>query len=645
MSYTIKLTNGKTLAVLSDQSFDKASTSLTLIGKNVNAYGNDLNNNFVGLLENFAGVSEPRSPIKGQTWFDTVEGRLKVYHTNSFKPVGSPIVSNVEPTSALQGDLWLNPDTKELKFYDGTAFYPTSEVANYAEAGKAGWFVETIQDSINDDHIVANLYSNDTLMACVTDTLINLNPSVPLLGTTTLRVGMTLNPSMRIYGTVTNTLNWLDLSSSTFIQRNLFQATTGALHLNTNTGLYVGTGTEIRLFMENNVAVLAATTTGTNFELRYNNNISGNTATAIVVDSVNNRMGIFRKTPSTTLDVQGDVLIRGTLNVLGTATTITSNDLQIGDKNIILANTNTSDVIAEGGGIILKGATDKEILYTSTTTSDAWRSNINFDLAATKSYKIGATNVLTSSSLGSGIRHAPGIVALPSLTEFTATTYYVNSPGIIKVKPDPLLGTYSDLYITSTGTGWINLGGLTAIKGSAQTQVSDPADTLITKQYFDDQLTLATGGTGFRKTYSMSIDITPVTTATQNDIHNYIISYLSRVFPINGNNGLNPGDPGYDATDNSYYAIPIGARANVVCHIYTVTTQVFNLNLNKTTTLVNKGAGTENVSVLTDVATTGSAAFTSVYRPIVNHLVKSFKVMAISTASSIGTWTFVADIA
>jgi hypothetical protein len=644
MSYTIKLTNGKTIAVLADQSFDKVSTSLTLIGKNVNAYGNDLNNNFVGLLENFAGVTEPRSPIKGQTWFDTVEGRLKVYHTNSFKPVGAPITTNVEPSQAVLGDLWLNPDTKELKFYDGTAFYATYQVENYAEAGKAGWFVETIQDSTNDDHVVANLYSNDTLVASVTDTDINLNPFVPLLGTTTLRAGMTLNPSMKIYGTATNSLNWQNLSTSSFIQKGIFQATTGSLSIATNSGLYVGTASQVQVYVENTTATLFAATAGVNLNLKYNSPTLG-PKSGLYIDSTNSRMGLFREAPATTLDVGGDVRIRGTLLVDGTSTTVSSNDLRITDKNIILADGNTSDAVADGGGITLKGTTDKIIEYTDINQS--WRSNQHFDLSFGKSYRIGTADVITSSSLGTGIRHAPGIQALPAIASFTSTNFNIGSISsatfVGSIYGDTSTG--SDLYITSRNS-LINLGGYTQIYQSASTEDSDPDSTLITKGYFDDKLTLATGGTGFRKTYTMSMDITPVTTATQNDVHNYIVSYLSRMLPINGNNGLNPGDPGYDPVENSYYNIPIGARANVMCHIYTVTSQVFNLQLLKTTTLVNKGAGgVNNQSVLTDVATTGTAQFTSVYRPQVNHLVKSFKVMAITTGSAVGTWTFVSNIA
>jgi hypothetical protein len=118
MSYTIKFTNGKTLAVIADQSIDDVSTSLTLVGKNVNNYGQFVNGNFVALLENFANLLEPSSPVVGQTWFDTSEGRLKVYSTGTFKPVGAPIISTIEPAGAVRGDLWVDTTNNLLKWYD-----------------------------------------------------------------------------------------------------------------------------------------------------------------------------------------------------------------------------------------------------------------------------------------------------------------------------------------------------------------------------------------------------------------------------------------------------------------------------------------------------------------------------------------------
>lgn len=49
----------------------RADTSLLLYGRDVPNYGERVAENFVQLLENFAGPAEPQNPIEGQIWFDT----------------------------------------------------------------------------------------------------------------------------------------------------------------------------------------------------------------------------------------------------------------------------------------------------------------------------------------------------------------------------------------------------------------------------------------------------------------------------------------------------------------------------------------------------------------------------------------------
>ncbi|MEC8074081.1 MAG: hypothetical protein VX087_00455, partial [Pseudomonadota bacterium] len=101
-----------------------------------------------------------------------------------------------------------------------------------------------------------------------------------------------------------------------------------------------------------------------------------------------------------TLTVNGASTIHGDLTVHGTQTTINSTTLTVDDINIEMGSVSTpTDVTADGGGIILKGTTDKSILWSSAN----FTSSENFNLASSKVFKIATNDVLSSTTLGSGV--------------------------------------------------------------------------------------------------------------------------------------------------------------------------------------------------------------------------------------------------
>jgi len=96
--------------------------------------------------------------------------------------------------------------------------------------------------------------------------------------------------------------------------------------------------------------------------------------------------------------VSGNLTLTGDLTVNGTTTTINSTTLTVDDKNIVIGDVATpTDVTADGGGITLKGATDKTLTWVDST--DAWTSSENFNLASGKAYYIGGTMVLSGTNL------------------------------------------------------------------------------------------------------------------------------------------------------------------------------------------------------------------------------------------------------
>jgi len=94
----------------------------------------------------------------------------------------------------------------------------------------------------------------------------------------------------------------------------------------------------------------------------------GTSAPSEVLDVVGNAeiSGTLDVTGATSFD--GNLTVQGNLTVNGTTTTIDSTTLVVEDKNIELGVVATpTDGTADGGGITLKGATDKTIRWTNST--------------------------------------------------------------------------------------------------------------------------------------------------------------------------------------------------------------------------------------------------------------------------------------
>lgn len=97
-----------------------------------------------------------------------------------------------------------------------------------------------------------------------------------------------------------------------------------------------------------------------------------------------------------------DLTLSGDLTVNGTTTNINTTNLVVEDKNIILGDVaSPSDTTADGGGITLKGLSDKTFNWVDST--DAWTSSEHMNLASGKAYYINGTSVLNGTTLGTGI--------------------------------------------------------------------------------------------------------------------------------------------------------------------------------------------------------------------------------------------------
>jgi len=138
----------------------------------------------------------------------------------------------------------------------------------------------------------------------------------------------------------------------------------------------------------------------------------------------NSSTGLLSATAVTTT---GDVVVGGDLTVSGSTTTVNTATLEVEDKNIELGKVSSpSDSTANGGGITLKGASDIEWKWVSST--GAWTSTEGIHLPDGEMLRFGADSDLRiyHSSNESKIINQTGSIWLQSDTGIRFTDHGLN---------------------------------------------------------------------------------------------------------------------------------------------------------------------------------------------------------------------------
>ena len=359
MAYTINLTDGSIFATIADGTIN-TSSSMILVGKNYAGYGEFLDENFIHLLENGANNTAPGAPLTGQLWWDKTNNLLKVYNGTTFKVISASTASANQPTSNVTGDLWFDTTNQQLKVYNGSAWILVGPASTSGQ-GTSGAIVTTLTDNVSVDHVVIQLFVQNTLVGIISkDATFTPVPSVS--GFTTISPGIQLSTTVSsalFRGTATDSQLLNTLSSTQFLRSDANDTTSGTLGILNDSGLTVGLDQDAKISV--NTATSEVTfqnqTQDANISIKIND--GGVTTTAIFVTGSSSAVSI-----PTTLSVTG--------NVTG-GNLITSGAFQAASisatGNISGGNLVTTGVLSVTGNATVGNVSATSIVGTLTTAS------------------------------------------------------------------------------------------------------------------------------------------------------------------------------------------------------------------------------------------------------------------------------------
>jgi hypothetical protein len=258
---------------------------------------------------------------------------LKVYDGNLFRVSGGAVVSRTIPAQLATGDIWIDSKNQQMYFNDGTANVLAGPVYTQLQ-GLSGFQTGSITDTVLVDHTVLYLYLRKTLVGIFS--LEEFTPRTPVTGFSgTIKVGFNVGnvPGLTFNVPATSATLLIAADGTAKSAENFVNTgdatgksvTTNSLIISNSKPLVLGAAQNTEIQVDNAEFSLRSNTSGQNFVIKVNSTGQNNVLTdAIYVASSAQRVGIFNSTPTETLDVNGNVKVRGNLIVTGTSVIITS---------------------------------------------------------------------------------------------------------------------------------------------------------------------------------------------------------------------------------------------------------------------------------------------------------------------------------
>ena len=203
MAYQVNRFNGAFLVSVADGTID-STTNIRFVGKNYAGYGQVQNENFLHLLEHFAGAVQPSKPLAGQLWYDSTDRKIKVYDGTRFRPVGGANATATAPLGLSAGEFWFDSLAQQLYCWTGSE-YTLIGPESPSTLGETSVTSLTVKDDGNENRTIARLKAGGVDIAIVSKDTFNLSDAdkttLPSFGR--IKKGITLIDTDNDDGTTT----------------------------------------------------------------------------------------------------------------------------------------------------------------------------------------------------------------------------------------------------------------------------------------------------------------------------------------------------------------------------------------------------------------------------------------------------------
>ena len=296
MAYTINKYNTDQLTIVQDGTLDQ-TTDLKLVGKNYAGYGEIQNENFVFLLENFAGANQPPRAIKGQIWFDSANSKLKFNDGTKWRTTGGAEISATAPAGLATGDFWWDTTNEQLYSYNGSDFVLIGP--QDAGSGITQMQSKTVRDTQSLTRSIIAATVNDEVMFIISPiefTIDSTDAENAISGFDVVRAGVTLknttnatagitSGTQRFWGTASNAEKLNGLSASDYVTAKPGEPSvfTEITNFQTDAGVAVGAGLDFKFFIEGDNQAVISNSQGD--EIRFRTKQLGGTNKNVVTFS------------------------------------------------------------------------------------------------------------------------------------------------------------------------------------------------------------------------------------------------------------------------------------------------------------------------------------------------------------------------